>query len=355
MKVIHITSSPAAGGAEIYVKDLSIGMAKRGCDVTVLFVSRAKEINRSETFEAEYLSELANNGIGYSFIGNSCKKNVIKGIFKTSRLINKIKPDIIHSHLYFGAVFSLFSHQGKKVYTHHNIKLRASKYIYKLLDFGVSKYIGICDACTIMLKECTNKDVIKINNGVDQARVLIKSEYFNNEVVGILMVGRLTEQKNYRLIIESLVGIDSKRIHLNIAGEGPERESLEKYAIKLGVSEMITFLGNCSNINELMRDADIFAMSSAWEGLPISLIEATLAGLPVIVTDVGGCQEVIDNVGNGVVVKNVQVDEYRKTLKNIINSYELRVKYHKNAIANSGIYTIDSAVENHIKVYRTAL
>ena len=351
MKIVHITSAPAAGGAEIYVKDLSIGMAKKGHHVTILFISHAEEIQRSVDFEENYLRELRENDINYLFIGNSCKKNVFKGVFVTTRIINKLKPDVIHSHLYYGAIFSLLSVSGKKIYTHHNIKLKASKYIYKILDLGGCSYIGICQACTDLLKKCTKKDVIKINNGVDTRRLFIKENYSKREIVNVLMAGRLTEQKNYKLILKAISGLQDKSFHLYIAGEGEERDELEKYSMQLGISGIVTFLGNRKDVNQLMYDADVFAMCSSWEGLPISLIEATLTGLPLIVTDVGGCREIVESVGNGIIVKNLEINEYREALNRIITSYRLRHEFHNNAVRYGEMYTIDFTVNSHIDVY----
>lgn len=353
MKVMHIISSPAAGGAEIYVKDLCINMAKNGCDIFILFISHAVEIGRSKEFENNFLEELTANNIAFDFVGNDCKRNIYKGIKKVRKATKFFDPDIIHSHLYFGAIFSLFTNKKNRIYTHHNIKLRASKHIYKVLDLGTKAYIGICEACTELLKTHTHKRVVKINNGVDPQRVIKKLQSCDepNKPIKIFMAGRLVEQKNYKLILEALSEISFSNYQLIIAGEGPEKEKLEILAKRLGISGKVIFLGNCNNVNEAMSEADVFAMCSAWEGLPISLIEATLAGLPVIVTGVGGCAEIVNYVNNGIIVHNLSANSYGNALNSILVSPSLREKFHKNALNKSHIYTIESCVEQHINLY----
>lgn len=354
MRILQIISSPSAGGAEMYVKDLCINLAKNNYDVFILFVSHASEINCSEEFELKYINELIKHNVKFDFIGNFSKKNPFIGILKVKDIVRSFSPDIIHSHLYYGALFSLFISKKIKIYTHHNIRLRASKHIYKLLDLGISCYIGICDACTVLLKKHTCKEVVKINNGVDLSR--IKYAFLDKEDISsrvdIFMAGRLVEQKNYKLIFDSLILLKDLNFHLTIAGEGPERDYLEDYVKHIGMQEKVTFLGNCSNVNEIMRKMDIFAMCSAWEGLPIALIEATLTGLPVIVTNVGGCAEIVNTAKNGFIVEDLNVDSYHKALRHMISSSELRKKFHQNALNNSISYTIDDCVKNHIELYK---
>lgn len=351
MKILHIISSPAAGGAEMYVKDLSMAMSEKGHDVFILFISHAKEINRDTSFEINFLEEIESKGIQYDFIGNSCKKNPLKGILKLRNVASIFKPDVIHSHLYYGAIFSLFTKSSKKIYTHHNIDLGANKNIYKILDLGIDDYIGICGACENMLNKITRKPVTQITNGVAENRIIKLVNYQPEKPLKVLMAGRLTEQKNFKLFLDAMIHNPTLDIELKIAGEGPERENLEHYAINNGLLPRVEFLGNCDNIKEIMTAADIFAMSSAWEGLPIALIEATLTGLPVIVTDVGGCREIVEHVGNGVVVSSLDYREYAEKLYDLTSDLTNLKEYHSKAIHNSLTYTIQHAVDKHISLY----
>ena len=91
-------------------------------------------------------------------------------------------------------------------------------------------------------------------------------------------------------------------------------------------------------------------MSSAWEGLPIVQIEASLTGLPVLVTDVGGCSEIVERVGNGLIA-NVELEDYTAKLKQLIEDESLRLRFHTNALVNSQHYKVDNAVERHLELY----
>ena len=351
MRITHFISSPASGGAEVYVKDLSVAMSKLGHEIHIIFLSTADEVERDKLYEAKFLSDLTSNGVEYSFIGNKARKNLPFGIKKLRNHIKHFKPDVLHCHLYYALIFSLFSLGVKVVYTHHNIKLKLPSFIYKIFDLRVSTYIGICHACTNMISAITNKDVVNINNAVAENRIKAKEVYIDNKVPEILMVGHLSEQKNYKLILDVVKLIKNKGFIIRIAGEGPEFRSFGAIISENHLDSKIKLLGNVSNVSDYMHEADIFAMTSSWEGLPISLIEATLTGLPTIVTNVGGCAEVAHEVLNGFVVDSFEASVYAEKLMSLIESFELRKNLSRNSLVYSGKFKLSTAVNSHLTLY----
>lgn len=358
MKILHIISSPSAGGAEVYIKDLSIEMAKKGNEVFILFLNMAKDIGRDQNYENNFLNELAMNNISYDFIGYKARKNIFFGIKRIRDLTTQINPDIIHCHLYYAAFYACFTKNKKIIYTHHNIKLGVNKLFYKLLDLRIHTYIGICYACHKLLSNIVKKQVIQIDNGVNINRLSpkIRNNHQPNNIIKILVVGRLSKQKNLDLLINSLIHINTKNILIELAGEGPERTHLENLVKQHSLTNQVKFLGNQTNIPFLLKNADIFAMSSSWEGLPIALIEATLSGLPCIVTNVGGCAEIIHQALNGIVIENTQDPKlYAEGLTKLINSEELRKQFSDNAITYSKKYDINTSVTQHLDLYKNIL
>lgn len=356
MKILHIISSPSAGGAEVYVKDLSINMVSKGNEVFILFLNSASDIGRDQEYEKKFLLDLKKNGINYDFIGYKARKNIFFGIKRIRKLTAIIKPDLIHCHLYYAAVYALFTKKYKIIYTHHNIKLGAPKFLYKIFDTRINAYIGICYSCQNMLKKITKKPVIKINNAVDIKKINKKIDNINKTSVKIIFVGRLSKQKNIDLLLKALKETNNKGVTLEIAGEGPEKEKLQKLVKELSLVDTVKFLGNQSDIPKLLSNSDIFAMSSSYEGLPIALIEATLTGLPCIVTNVGGCAEIIHQAMNGIVIDdNNNPKEYAEGLKRLIDSKELRKQLSINALHYSKKYEINTATKQHLDTYKNIL
>lgn len=348
---MHIISSAASGGAEVYIKDLSKKMVNEGHDVFIVFLDRANETDRDASYEASFIKELELNGISYGFIGKDCRKNLLKGFYKLFVFRREFSPDIIHSHLYYGAIFSLPQFGVAHVYTHHNIKLKAFSSLYKLLDMRTSCYVGICAACENMLKNVSKRRVIRIDNGVDINRVNRKISYNTDEILRLICVGTLSNQKNHELMFKAVYLNRDLPFIISIVGEGPKEEELKILAKKLGINDKVIFIGNSKEVSKLLNDSDVFIMSSEWEGLPIAQIEATLTGLPVLVTNVGGCAEIVEVACNGL-VSEVNIEDYAEKLRKIIIDHDFRYSCFESAIKNSERYIIDNAVISHLSMYK---
>lgn len=359
MRILHVISSAAAGGAEIYVRDLSVEMMNIGHQVFILFLDRAKEVGRDEGFERSFLELLEKNGIHYDFIGAVARKRPWKGIISLSMVVKKFEPDVVHCHLYYAALFSLFSRKVKVIYTHHNIKVGANKFIYKLLDLRVSQYVGICLACKNLLESLTRRPVIRIDNGVSLQRISPKKsqgkKIDNNVKVNLVSVGNLYRQKNLTLLITSLAMLADRNFLLKVAGDGAERKKLESLVKELGLEDSVVFLGNICNVSDLLHNSDVFVMSSAWEGLPIAQIEATLTGLPVIVTNVGGCAEIVHKACNGIVVDELDEKSYSRALSRMLGDANMRDFFSYNALHYSKDYLIETSARKHIDLYEDVI
>jgi glycosyltransferase involved in cell wall biosynthesis len=205
--------------------------------------------------------------------------------------------------------------------------------------------------CAEMLRHASGGKVVQIDNAVDSARIIPRLETKADGLVRVISVGRLIPEKNYELLLLAASALSDLSFEISIVGEGPERHELENQMETLGLRHKVRFLGNVSNVPELLAQSDVFAMSSCSEGLPIALIEATLAGLPVVVTNVGGCAEVIHKVCNGIVVETLEVDAYAQALRRLLESTELRGRLSLNAHQNSNLYQLGRAADRHLRLY----
>jgi glycosyltransferase involved in cell wall biosynthesis len=138
-----------------------------------------------------------------------------------------------------------------------------------------------------------------VTNGVDFTEVRRRAEADadlrlpNPLVVG---VGRLSEQKGFDLLIRAHADVlrDGHPHHLAIIGEGEARASLEQLIAELGVASSVSLLGFRDNPHALLAQADLFCLSSRWEGYPLVLIEALAVGVPIVATDCVGAAEILD-------------------------------------------------------------
>jgi glycosyltransferase involved in cell wall biosynthesis len=122
-------------------------------------------------------------------------------------------------------------------------------------------------------------------------------------------VGRLVALKNVRMQLEALaqLGATPRRVHLQVIGDGPERQTLQTHARDLGISDRVEFVGFRQDIEALLAQADAFILTSRSEGIPISILEAMRSGLPVIATNVGGVPLLVENGRSGILTASEDV------------------------------------------------
>ncbi|HEY4474199.1 MAG TPA: glycosyltransferase [Candidatus Paceibacterota bacterium] len=175
----------------------------------------------------------------------------------------------------------------------------------------------------------------------------------------VLSVGSLTEKKGQRYAIEALDQVDeweekSPNTHLVFVGDGPRRMSLEDYSRALSLKERMHFLGNRTDIPELLAATDVFILPSLWEGMPNAVLEAMAAGVPVVATDVGGVSEIIKNGENGFLVPtdDASLLSWRmgEILAKVVNDAPLRERIGKNASASVSHLTWEKHVTKLLEI-----
>jgi glycosyltransferase involved in cell wall biosynthesis len=136
--------------------------------------------------------------------------------------------------------------------------------------------------------------------------------------------GRLTAQKALEDTLEALARVPG--VELLVVGDGPERATLERRAGGLGVSDRVRFLGagTREDVLALFRAVDAGLLTSAWENLPHTLLEALAAGTPVIATAVGGIPEVVRDGENGLLVPPRDVDAIASAIERVVRDDGLR-------------------------------
>ena len=151
----------------------------------------------------------------------------------------------------------------------------------------------------------------------------------------IVSAARLMKQKNQLMLIDSFAQIQKEfpDYTLTIYGEGPFRQELEKRILEQGLSESVFLPGKVQNVFECIADADLFVLSSNFEGMPNALIEAMCLGLPVISTKVSGATDLIQDGINGLLVDVGDAEQLSDCMRRMLADSKLRQKYAQNAIA----------------------
>ena len=302
IKVLFVSTSLAYGGAETQVVRLASQLKARGWDIKVI----------SLTPPVAYIEELEAANIPTYSLMIQRKLPDPRPIFRLARLIRIWRPDIVHSHMVhanlLARVVRPIAPIPVLINTAHNTNEggRFRELLYRLTD-------SLCDLTTqvsragleryVEINAVPRHKIRFIPNGVDADRFRFDphSRSHIREDLGVqkafvwLAVGRLSPQKDYPSMLQAFASVAQElpEALLLIVGDGPLRQVLEELARNLGLKDRMRFMGTGCDVPGLMKAADGYLMSSAWEGMPIVLLEASSTGIPIVATDVGGNSEVV--------------------------------------------------------------
>ena len=168
----------------------------------------------------------------------------------------------------------------------------------------------------------------KLYAPADGDRRLLRKRYglTNEEIPSIACVARLRPGKGQETLLRALAHLPTQNYRCLLVGDGPQRQSVERLARELNLGDRVKFLGarDHDEITQILQLADIFVLPSRWEGMPMAIMEAMAAGLPVIATDVGGTGELVVHGDTGLLVRVGDVAGLAREIARLLDDPELR-------------------------------
>lgn len=309
-KILMFIPSMGSGGAERVIATLANELTIRDYKITILTLTSSESFYPLKT-------KVNIESAGYTINRkNKLIKNIdmlyygLKSLVFFRRYILKNQPDIILSFLTHTNIISLIHHifnnripliiSERADPKERSLMIRIiTKYLYQFAD------VLVCQGSKVTKffpKKMQHKIKI-IPNPIDKNSIV--SEVPTKRRKAIVGIGRLFPQKNFSLLIESFYKIKDEfpEYVLEIYGEGYLREELQEKINRLKLNNRVFLMGKKRNVMKFVYDAELFVLSSDFEGFPNALIEAMANGLPVISTDfsTGIARELINNE-NGIVV-----------------------------------------------------
>jgi glycosyltransferase involved in cell wall biosynthesis len=147
------------------------------------------------------------------------------------------------------------------------------------------------------------------------------------------IIARLTEQKGHRVLFDAVARAPLGSLHLLVVGDGELRDDLEQRAAALGIASRVHFVGARRDLGALLLASDLFVMPSLWEGLPLAMVLALGAGMPVVATRVAGIPEVVRDAETGLLVRAGDVDALAEALARLLHDEALRGRLGRAAQA----------------------
>lgn len=322
MKVLFLSNVLSNGGAERVMSILANNVAENGDECIVLLYYKSN---------GEYY---LNQNINKIYLYNHPKEkkdNIItkfKSILKIRQVIKKEKPDYIIPFIISPMIEGYFASRFIKTKFISTIRVNpaiAKKNIKLFLRNHVIKKSYKIIVQNSEQKEYFNKKIhhriLILPNPISSVFFEKQKEYIETKTIRIITAGRLENQKNHKLLINAVIELRKKfNITLEIYGNGSLYNELKEYIELKNANSFICLMGNVSDINNRLLNADVFVLSSNFEGLPNALIEAMAVGLACVSTNCPtGPSSIISNREDGILCET-------NDLESMVNSLELLLK-----------------------------
>jgi L-malate glycosyltransferase len=315
MRIAHVIDSMEVGGAEAVVLALCRLQAAAGHEVSVHCLFQGGAL----------AAELAREGFRVCVHGPTSTARLTWRLYREFR---RWKPNVVHCHNKAATVYAAPAARAagsRAVFsTRHGMaappySLRKDFKYWLCAALFCDRVVAVCDLARENMSRNAGpfaRHVITIRNGAYPARSAGKGPVPAAEAFTLVTVGRLVPAKNYGVLLRSLALALSHvpDLKLWMVGDGREATALKTLAAELGIAEKVEFFGEQSAVGDWLSRADLFVLSSISEGLPISILEAMAAGLPTVVTDVGGMPEVLALSGAGEVVPAGSVESLAQAI-----------------------------------------
>lgn len=326
----------------------------------------SNHLNKQEDFEVHIISYAKkvdnsydwNNDLPYHYLLKSqipMKKGILYSSKKLRNILfdNKIDILITCGHIVgpLGVLGTLFN-KTKLIYWSHSSFKQTSKKQFRMFNehftsVFASKIISLTKVDEInYTKHTFSKHVTQIYNPIDN-KLNSVSKKFKSKSNNIISVGRLTDQKNFKTLIDVAETIFKKNYDFtwDIYGSGDEEEELKQLIDKKGLFGVVNLKGQSNNLYELYNNYSIMVMTSKYEGFPMSLLEGLASKLPLISFDIPtGPNEIIRNNVNGYLIEPFDINEMANKIIYLLENPNVSEEFSKNNEIFKNEYSLKSII-----------
>lgn len=368
LTILHVVDSLEFGGLERVVTDLAIAQKECGHKVIVFSISPTTGL----------LPELLAADIPVVLGGKS--SSIDFGVLrKLRRTAVGLSVNIVHAHNFVPNYYAAVALIGVRsrpplVGTCHDMGNRLSnrklRWMYRLSllrtarvamvgqqvrDRYIASGLVKAESAEIVLNGIP---VQRFNGSAERRQCARRVLGLSDDLLVIGCVGRLVQLKNQRLMIECMPALLrlQPKLRLVIVGDGPLESVLRAQAFTFGVAAHVDFLGQRTDVADLLPAFDIFALPSLTEGLSIALLEACATGLAVVATNVGGNTEIIRDGQTGLLVPVDDHDALLSALHSLLTDPALRARLGSSASDWVGDHaSIDALCSAYNRFYLRAM
>ena len=343
MKVVLFIPTVGTGGAERVISLMANYWAEKGHDITVLSLDHSSSKPFFSLHKNVRYHPLGLMKEDKGYLGKI--RRTIFQVITTRKWINNTEPDVVIAQLdiaiFLAMTSTIFSNVKAIVYEGNNPYLNVTnKYLQKLNNF-IYRFtdhlvLQTQQIATTFPEHLQNKISVIYNPVTTPPAQLKQEDYLQNlQRKKIISIGRLEHQKGYDVLVRAfhLFLQHHPNWHLEILGEGREREALEKLCKERGIADRVLLPGNVKQPYNRLIESSMFVLSSRFEGLPNVLLEAMSVGMPVIATRCKfGPEEMVHHRENGLLVPVEDAEALANALEILADDSELCKYLGTNAV-----------------------
>lgn len=354
IKVAIVLPYFGPGGADKMVSQLAAGIDSAAFQTEVFCVYGQPQDNHME-------QTLHSRGVAIHYIRKGLGFSA-SAMVRLFRALDDFRPDVVHTHLYaclYTFPWPLIRRAAHLHTFHLPPELENRRFLRRLIS---KILIGIKAMTPVAISHQNQKFLCSyyglsedrvpvVYNPVELAKFDLPKER-TDQTFTFITAGRFSAQKNQKLMLRAFADFVSKghEARLVMLGKGEEEESLKSLACALGVRDRIDFPGFVPNVEDHLTGADVFLLSSDYEALPLSVLEAMAAGLPIISTDVGGVCDIVTD--NGILIPARDVDAMVQAMERLYLDAALRRKMSDASAGNAQAYDVSNMAAGYSELYR---
>ena len=302
-RILILVTLAERGGAQTYLRALVPALVGR-YDVTVASYGPGPLGDAMRAVGADY--------VALRHVRRPIAPRDLLGLWELYRLCRRLRPDIVHANSskagVLGRLAAALARVPVRVFTVHGWAFKAAtgmgSRLYLWCDramCGLTTAI-VCVSQTersagLAARTCTDEQTVVVYNAVDIDAVRVRA-HGDRHPVEVVSVGRLAPPKDFVTLVRACSRLEPGLARLTIVGDGGDRGAVEEAIAETGL-EGVLMLGERDDVLDHLAVSDVFVLSSLSEGLPMSVLEAMAAGLPLVLTRVGGTPELVDEGENG--------------------------------------------------------
>lgn len=364
MKIAYIvTRADPIGGVQIHVRDLAAALLAEGHAPTVIMGGGGRLVNtlRGQGIPTVALRHLT---VPINPVRDLRALSEIRAVFKD------LRPDLIAGHSSKAGILGRIAARSLDipvVLTAHGWSfspgippLQAVVYrqIERCAGPLTSKLITVseCDRRLALESRVISEDrVVTVHNGIPDIGPQFRADP-GGTPPRLVMVARFAPQKDHRTLLRALAELRDHAWELDLIGDGPLMAEMESLAATLRLGGRVHFLGQRMDVDQILARAQISLLVTNWEGLPLSILEAMRAGLPVVASSVGGIAESVSDGETGYLVPRGNVDLLRDRIGRLLTDPALRLAFGGlGRTRYEQDFTLSHFVTETLAVYRDVL